>query len=92
MPTSSVDAEVLRRRALTLRRLSDSMSTSEAVDLRVRAGADVWIGPTATRCYDDLTALGRVLVRAADDLIVRARALERRALELEIVAAGAGTR
>lgn len=90
MPTSSVDAEVLRRRAAALRRLAHSVSTSEAIDLRLRAGADVWIGPTATRCLDDLTTAGRRLVGAADDLIVRARGLERRALELETVAMGAG--
>jgi hypothetical protein len=88
MPTSSVDADVLRRRARTLRHLADSVTTSEAAGLRVRADADVWIGPTATRCADDLTALGHRLTRAADDLIQRARALERRALALDIVALG----
>lgn len=83
---------MLRRRARALRRLADSISTSEAVDLRLRAGMDAWIGPTASRCCDDLTALGRGLTRAADDLTVRARALERRALELETLAAGAVAR
>ena len=68
------------------------MASSQVVDLRRRAGRDVWLGPTATRCHDDLTTIGRQVVRAADDLVVRARALERRALELEIVAAGAAAR
>jgi hypothetical protein len=89
MPTTTVDSELLRRRALGLRRLSDSMSISEIVDLRTRAGSDVWSGPTATRCHDELTDLGRRVTSAADALILRARSLERRALELEIVAAGA---
>jgi hypothetical protein len=92
MPTTTVDSQALRRRALTLRTLADSMATSQAIDLRRRAEGDVWLGPTATRCYDDLTELGRQMGRASDDLVVRARTLERRALELETVAAGAGTR
>jgi hypothetical protein len=92
MPATTVDSQALRRRALTLRTLADSISTSNAVDLRRRAEDDVWLGPTATRCHDDLTELGRQMGRASDDLVVRARALERRALELEIVASGAGSR
>lgn len=92
MPTSSLDAEVLRRRAAALRRLSTSISSSEAVDLRRRAGSDAWVGPTAARCADELTLLGRKLIRAGDDLLVRARAMEQRALQLEIVASGAGAR
>ncbi|MCU1359887.1 MAG: hypothetical protein JWN99_1176 [Ilumatobacteraceae bacterium] len=67
------------------------MSTSEAVGLRLRAGLDVWMGPTATRCHDDLTALGRRLTSAGDDLIARARSLERRALALDFVALGTAT-
>lgn len=90
MPTSPPDAEVLRRRATALRRLSVAITTSEAIDLRLRAGDEVWIGPTATRCADDLIAIGRRLTRAGEGLVVRAKALERRALELELVAAGLG--
>ncbi len=91
MPTSPPDAELLRRRAAALRRLSLAITSSEAIDLRRRANDHVWIGPTATRCVDDLIAMGRRLTRAGDDLVVRAKALERRALEAELVAAGVGT-
>lgn len=90
MPTSPPDAEVLRRRATALRRLSLAITSSEAIDLRLRAGDEVWIGPTATRCSNDLIAIGRRLTRAGDDLILRAKALERRAFELELVVAGMG--
>jgi hypothetical protein len=92
MPTTTVDSELLRRRALGLRQLSASMAAGEIVDLRTRAGGDVWLGPTATRCHDELTELGRRVSRAAESLIVSARALERRAFELEVVAAGAAAR
>ena len=92
MPSTTVDSQVLRRRASTLRSLADTIAGSQAVDLRRRAADDVWLGPTATRCHDDLTQLGRSLGRAADDLVMRARTLERRALELELVAAGATAR
>jgi hypothetical protein len=88
MPTTTVDSELLRRRALGLRQLSASLAASEIVDLRTRAGGDVWLGPTANRCHDTLTELGRRVTRAADVLIVNARTLERRALELEAIAAG----
>jgi hypothetical protein len=91
MPPSSVDADALRRRATNLRHLANVMSTTDAVDLRLRADADVWLGPTATRCFDDLAMLGRRLVGAADELIVRARALERRAIALDVVALGSAT-
>jgi hypothetical protein len=91
MPPSSVDADVLRRRATSLRHLADAMSTSDAVDLRLRADADVWIGPTATRCFEDLAILGRRLTGAADQLIVRAKALEHRAVALDVVALGTAT-
>jgi hypothetical protein len=89
MPATTVDSELLRRRALGLRQLSVSMAASQVVDVRTRAGGDVWLGPTATRCHDDLTDLGRRVTRAADTLIMNARSLERRALELEIAAAAA---
>jgi hypothetical protein len=88
MRATTVDSEVLRSRALGLRRLSASMAASEVVGVGVRAGSDVWLGPTATRCHDELTELGRRVTRASDVLIENARSLERRALELEIVAAG----
>jgi hypothetical protein len=90
MPTSPPDPHVLRGRATALRRLSLAITTSEAIDLRHRAGDEVWIGPTATRCADDLIALGRRLQATGDDLVLRAKALERRAFELELVVAGVG--
>lgn len=90
MPTSPPDPEVLRRRATALRRLAISITASEAIDLRRRADDQVWIGPTATRCWDELAAMGRRLKHAGDDLVVRAKVLERRALELELVVAGVG--
>jgi hypothetical protein len=83
---------VLRGRAASLRQLARAMSAAEVVSLRRRAESDVWIGPTATRCHDELTELGRRILRAADDLVRHAHALERRALELEAVSPNAAIR
>jgi hypothetical protein len=91
-PMADPVAHQLRVRAAVLRTLASSISTCDAVELRRRAGDDVWIGPTAARCHDDLTALGRRLVDAAEQLTQRARLLDRRAAELEVLAAATTVR
>lgn len=85
-------ARELRRRAVALRTLATSIDTCGAVDLRRRATVDVWIGPTAASCHDELTSLGRRLLDAADQLQRRASALDRQAAELEVIAAATSVR
>lgn len=85
-------ARELRQRAVALRTLATSIAMCDAVDLRRRAGDDVWIGPTAASCLDELTSLGRRLVGAADQLQRRASTLDRRAAELEVIAAATTVR
>jgi hypothetical protein len=82
MPTSS--AEQLRTRARALRQLAARVSVCTGLTLHQRAGDDTWIGPTASRCRDDLLTVRRELLTAHDELIAAARRLERQATELEV--------
>jgi hypothetical protein len=80
-------SQLLRTRAAALRKLSAALDSSRMIDLHRRAGEDVWLGPTASRCRDDLQQLARTLATEAADLVVRARTLEQRADVIESVAA-----
>jgi hypothetical protein len=51
--------------------------------LALRAGPEVWAGPAAQQCLDDLRRLAIGLRRAADDALVAARHLEAQALIVE---------
>jgi hypothetical protein len=84
---SSPEPAALRARASGLRTAARSLYTSPIVDLHLRAGTDVWIGPTASDCQADLVSMGRRITDAADELVRRARRLEQQADVLESVAA-----
>jgi hypothetical protein len=87
---SSPEPAALRVRATGLRTVARALHTSPIVDLHLRAGTDVWIGPTASGCQADLVAMGRRVTGAADELVRRARRLEQQADVLEAMTAVAG--
>lgn len=72
----------LRRRAQAMRLLGQWLDRSPATTLALRAGPDVWTGPAAQQCADELGALARSLRVTADEVRLRAAHLERRADEL----------
>lgn len=76
----------LRARAAVLRRVATAIDGCGARSLRWRAGTDVWIGPTATACLEDVTLHGILLTREVEDLRAAARALEAEAAALELAA------
>jgi hypothetical protein len=84
---STVDAALLRTRARTLRRLAALVQQRVLLDLCRRAGDDTWRGPLADHCRDDLRAALRRLDAEGDELVRQAQVLERRADELDMVAA-----
>jgi hypothetical protein len=83
------DPIVLMQRALRLTSLGLRLRTTGAVLLYLKAGSDTWVGPTPTRCLDELTKVSRDIVRAADDLEAAARRLQKQA-ELIMSAGGGG--
>lgn len=83
---STVDAELLRTRARTLRRLAALVQQRVLLDLCRRAGDDTWRGPLADHCRDDLRSALRRLDAEGDELLRQAQVLERRAEELDMVA------
>ena len=82
--TGNPDAVLMRARAQTLRRLAGLLAERSVADLGRRAGDDVWRGPLADRCRDDLAAAQRRLDSAADELRHHALVLERHADEVEM--------
>ena len=80
----------LRRRAQVLRRLGRQLGDTPATALALRAGPEVWAGPAAQQCLDDLRRLTSALRRAADDALVAARRLEARAVLAEEAARTVG--
>jgi hypothetical protein len=66
-----------------LRRLGRQLGGSPATTLALRAGPEVWAGPAAQQCLDDLRRLAIGLHRAADDALVAAQRLEAQALMIE---------
>lgn len=87
MPAHDPAATVLRGRARTLRRLGAALLDAEASRLHLRAGPEVWSGPAAATCLDELQVLRRRLADARDDLERRAIRLEAQAARLDAVAA-----
>lgn len=85
MPT--VSADLLRTRARGLRRLAALVDRRVVLDVLRRAGDDTWRGPIADDVRADLTAAVHRLDAAADDLLRQAVLLERRADELDLLAA-----
>ncbi len=91
-PIGTTDVVRLRARAQQLRRVAGLLAERSVADLRRRAGDDVWRGPLADRCRDDLAMAQRRLDSAADELRLHAMLMERRAdeAEMRIVAAAFG--
>jgi hypothetical protein len=80
---SSPTPEQLRARAVTLRNQARSLDSCKLLKLHLRAGPDVWIGPTATLfCADIGNAANNVRI-AAQELRDAARALDQQALATE---------
>lgn len=90
MTAPSPEVEILRARAAGLRKLAGRLQASPVVDLHRRAGTDVWLGPTAFECHDELITLGRRITDAADDLVWSARSLEQQAAVLAAMTAVPG--
>jgi hypothetical protein len=79
----------LRHRAQVLRRLGQRLGDTPATTLALRAGPEVWAGPAAQQCLDDLRRMARSLLAAADAAFSAARRLEAQA-DLYDVACRAG--
>ena len=80
-------ATALRSRATGLRRLATQLTERDLRDIRRRAGDDVWRGPLADRCRDEVLVAQRRLDLAVDDLRRHALVLERQADEIDLRAA-----
>ena len=68
----------LLERAAALRQLARRLDGVSAMELHRRADRDVWIGPTPTRCHEELLGIRRSLHTAAENLRAAARLLEHR--------------
>jgi hypothetical protein len=84
---SHPNPDVLRARARALRSLAHSLSTGTARTVDRSAQSDTWLGPTATRCADDLARLRVRLDDAERHLRDRASHLDRLADAAERAAA-----
>lgn len=90
MPLSDTGtAAALRARATSLRRLATRLAAHDLGEVRRRAGDDVWRGPLADRCRDEVSSAQRRLDAAVDDLRRHALVLERHADEADLRAAAA---
>jgi uncharacterized protein YukE len=69
----------LRTRAAALRRQAAALDRQPLATVRLRAGDDTWIGPTAVAFGDTLGQAEWALRTASDGLRRAARALERQA-------------
>lgn len=63
-------------RAVELRRLARELQNLRVLDLYRRAGPEVWVGPVAQQCLDQLTNYRRLILIEADGLLAAARRLE----------------
>ncbi|MEX0847089.1 MAG: hypothetical protein WD023_04850 [Ilumatobacteraceae bacterium] len=79
-------AALLRTRARNLRRLGTALLETQAARLHRRSGPEVWSGPAAATCLDELQLLGRRLADARDDLERRAIRLDEQAARLDAIA------
>jgi len=80
----SLEIDLLRARALRLRRLGASLAQRPLADVLRRAGDDTWLGPLPERWRGDLAVAQHRLDAAGDDLTRQAFVLDRRADELEL--------
>ena len=75
----SPQALELRHRAQVLRRLGQRLGDTPATTLALRAGPEVWAGPAAQQCLDELHQIARDLRAAAGAAFAAARRLEAQA-------------
>jgi hypothetical protein len=69
----------LRHRAQVLRRLGLRLGDTPATTLALRAGPEVWAGPAAQQCLDELRQIAYDLRAAAGAAFAAARRLETQA-------------
>ncbi len=86
MPATPASQQ-LRTRAAALRTKAQQLDHALLRVVAQRAGQDTWIGPTADRFLADLRSSVNNLDAAVDGLRAATRRLERRADQLEAVAA-----
>lgn len=85
-------AEHLRQRAMALRRFAAEIEITDAVTLWRQAGGDVWIGPTADACGNDLRLVRGDLLGAVDGLRAAARRFDHESTVLATMPALSGPR
>ena len=86
MSVTPADPDALRVSARTIQRLAMSLGGCQALELHRRAGTEVWRGPLASACRDDLVMIRRRLLAAQDELLHAARRLSRLAAEADTLA------
>lgn len=83
-PLAAQRTAELRARADRARRAANELRTSPALDLHRRSLTEVWQGPVAQRCVDDLIVARRQLLAASDTLVAIATRLDRLAEQAEL--------
>lgn len=78
----------LRARAARLRSVARRLDAAKVLDVYQRAGTEVWMGPTPSRCLEELLRIRSTILGAADDLRDAARNLEVRADHLAQISPG----
>ena len=86
-PNARAQIEALRARASALRQLARHLDECAVHRLTQRAGTDVWAGPLAQQCLDELSGARRRLNRASDTCRAGAVRLEAQADQLAMLAA-----
>lgn len=82
MPPAPIPPDQLRERANILRRVAHRLDQVLALDLHRRADDSAWLGPTPSRCHDELVAMRITLLGAGRQLRDKAATLDRRADQL----------
>ena len=90
MPTT-IAATRFRTRAVALRALADRIHRLDVLALHLHAGDDTWVGPSPQRCVAALCHHRITLIAQAEALLSTARRMERRADELDALAAASPT-
>jgi uncharacterized protein YukE len=80
---TSPNTDQLRARATALRSQARNLDNAKLLSLHLRAGQDVWIGPTATAFLSDLSTAAHHVRTAAQDLRDAARTLEQQAITID---------
>jgi hypothetical protein len=82
-PVAARRAALLRAQATRVRRVANELGASPALELHRRSLTDVWQGPVAQRCLDDLVLVRCRLESASDSLRALAVRLDRLAEQAE---------